>query len=92
MLLFLRQLEDYRLPLGSALIGVGTDDAGLGLYSDDIEGHTRTSTWDIGADEYIAAVGVTFTEHRSTLFEFQLVKLSNKGVAGQLILYLKTLK
>ncbi len=62
--------EDYRLPLGSALIGVGTDDAGLGLYSDDIEGHTRTSTWDIGADEYIAAVGVTFTEHRSTLFEF----------------------
>lgn len=39
------------------LIGAGTDDPGSGLYSDDIDGETRTSTWDIGADEYIA-VGV----------------------------------
>lgn len=37
------------------LIGAGTDDPGSGLYSDDIDGETRTGTWDIGADEYIAA-------------------------------------
>lgn len=47
--------EDFALPLGSGLIGVGTDDPGSGLYSDDINGETRTSTWDIGADEYVAA-------------------------------------
>lgn len=33
----------------------GTDDPGSGLYSDDFEGDTRVSSWDIGADEYIAA-------------------------------------
>jgi hypothetical protein len=30
----------------------GTDDPGSGLYSDDITGFSRTSTWDIGAFEY----------------------------------------
>ena len=36
-------------------VGVGTDNPGSGLYSDDITGAARTSTWDIGAFEYIAA-------------------------------------
>lgn len=46
--------EDWALPLGSGLIGVGTDS----VYADaatDINGETRTSTWDIGADEYVVA-------------------------------------
>ncbi len=45
--------EDFRLPLGSALIGVGTDGPWLPAGSTDITGATRTSVWDIGADEYI---------------------------------------
>lgn len=48
--------ENWALPLGSGLIGVGTDT----VYADaatDINGETRTSTWDIGADEYVAAAG-----------------------------------
>lgn len=36
------------------VIGVGVDDPGSGLYSDDIVGATRSSTWDIGAFEYVA--------------------------------------
>ena len=42
------------------LIGAGVDDPGSGLFSDDIDGETRTSVWDIGADEYVSA-GVTKT-------------------------------
>jgi hypothetical protein len=38
-------------------VGVGVDDPGAGLYSDDIDGTARSSTWDIGADEYVAAGG-----------------------------------
>lgn len=33
----------------------GVSDPGSGLFSDDIDGVTRTGTWDIGADEYVAA-------------------------------------
>lgn len=47
--------DDVRLKVGSALIGVGTDNPGTGLYLDDIESETRTSTWDIGADEYVVS-------------------------------------
>jgi hypothetical protein len=35
----------------------GTSDPGSGLFSDDIDGVARTGTWDIGADEYVAAGG-----------------------------------
>lgn len=42
------------------LIGAGVDDPGSGLFSDDIDGETRVSTWDIGADEFIAAAAPTF--------------------------------
>jgi len=36
---------------GSGLDEAGTDDPGTGLYSDDITGTARSSTWDIGAHE-----------------------------------------
>jgi hypothetical protein len=33
----------------------GASDPGSGLFSDDIDGVTRSGSWDIGADEYVAA-------------------------------------
>lgn len=51
--------DDFMLKSGSALIGVGTDNPeGGSLYSDDIKSDTRTSTWDIGAAEYVVAGGI----------------------------------
>jgi len=50
--------NDFRLlSTDTDLISAGTDDPGSGLYDDDIAGNARTSTWDIGADEYVAAGG-----------------------------------
>lgn len=49
--------EDFHLLSTSDAIGVGTDNPGSGLYTDDIDGVTRSTSWDIGADEYIAAGG-----------------------------------
>jgi hypothetical protein len=46
------------------VIGVGVDNPGSGLYSDDIIGIARSSTWDIGAFEYVAtgtSISVTDT-------------------------------
>ena len=37
---------------GADIYNSGTDNPGTGLYSDDIVGFTRTSTWDIGAFEF----------------------------------------
>lgn len=42
--------EDFHLAAGSDLIDVGTDLSGT--FTDDIDGETRSGTWDIGADEY----------------------------------------
>jgi hypothetical protein len=36
-------------------VGDGTDDPSSGIYSDDVDGQSRTSPWDIGFDEYVAA-------------------------------------
>ena len=47
--------EDLHIQATSDLIDAGTNDPGAGLFSDDIDGVTRTGTWDIGADEYVAA-------------------------------------
>jgi len=47
---------DFTLKSTSNLVGSGTDDPGSGLYSDDIDGVARTSTWDVGADEYVAVI------------------------------------
>lgn len=50
--------EDLHLVSGSALIDQGTDLSGA--FTVDIDGVTRTGTWDIGADEYVAAGGGAF--------------------------------
>jgi len=36
----------------------GVSDPGSGLFSDDIDGQTRSGAWDIGADEYVAKKAV----------------------------------
>jgi hypothetical protein len=43
----------------------GTSDPGSGLFSDDIDGETRSGSWDIGADEYVtpAATGKPYYYH-----------------------------
>ncbi len=54
--------EDFRLPgTGSPLYNVGTDgpDSAPLDFTTDITGATRTSTWDIGADEHVAAAAGT---------------------------------
>ncbi len=48
---------DFTLKSGSNLVGGGTDNPGSGLYSDDIEGTERSSPWDVGAFEFVAAGG-----------------------------------
>ncbi len=51
--------DDFRLKnytTSPCCVGQGTDDPGSGLYSDDICGNARTSTWDIGAFEYVSPV------------------------------------
>jgi hypothetical protein len=51
--------EDFSLPSGSGLIGVGTDlraDA-TWPFDYDIMGTTRGATWDVGAFEYVAPAG-----------------------------------
>lgn len=44
--------SDFSLLVGGNCVENGTDDPGSGLYSDDIVGLARTSTWDIGVFEY----------------------------------------
>jgi hypothetical protein len=52
--------EDLRIPSGSALVNVGTSLAGT--FTTDIQGETRSGSWDIGADEYVSSsVDVTAT-------------------------------
>lgn len=51
--------EDFHIGASSALKDVGTDlsaDANY-AFTDDIDGQTRSGTWDIGADEIVAAAG-----------------------------------
>jgi hypothetical protein len=50
--------EDFHIGTSSALKNAGTDLSGT--FTDDIDGTTRPTgagTWDIGADEYVAAAG-----------------------------------
>ena len=50
--------DDFHLASGdTAWKNAGTSDPDSGLFSDDIDGQTRSGTWDIGADEYVAAAG-----------------------------------
>ena len=51
--------EDFHLLLtDTGALNHGIADPGSGLFSDDIDGQTRSGTWDIGADEYVAAGGL----------------------------------
>lgn len=43
--------EDFHLQSGSALIDVGTSLSGT--FTTDIDGETRSGTWDVGADEFV---------------------------------------
>lgn len=46
--------EDFHLSSTSDAIGAGIDDPlSKGKYTDDIDGDTRTTVWDMGADEYV---------------------------------------
>ena len=47
--------EDFHIGTSSTLKDAGTDLSGT--FTDDIDGDTRSGTWDIGADEYVAAGG-----------------------------------
>ena len=49
---------DMHLTSGSALRDAGTDLSAT--FNTDIDGETRTGTWDIGADEYVAAGGTVY--------------------------------
>lgn len=46
--------SDFDLESGGNCVGNGDDNPGAGLYSDDIIGTARSSTWDIGAFEYVS--------------------------------------
>jgi hypothetical protein len=45
--------ENLHIGASSALKNVGTDRSAA--FTTDIDGQTRSGTWDIGADEYVAA-------------------------------------
>lgn len=50
--------ENLHIPTGSALKDVGTDTSGDAAplnFTVDIDGETRTGTWDVGADEFVSA-------------------------------------
>lgn len=47
--------EDYRLPSGSALIDAGVDLSGT--FTNDLDGTTRSGTFDVGADEFAGGGG-----------------------------------
>ena len=44
--------------------GFGLTDPASGLFSDDIDGQTRTGAWDIGADQYVAVSAVGYFRTR----------------------------
>jgi hypothetical protein len=50
--------EDLHLVTGSDLIDAGTDLSGT--FTIDINGATRSGTWDVGPDEFVAAGGAAF--------------------------------
>ena len=61
--------ENLHLVLGSGVIGVGTDLSGT--FTTDIDDVTRVAPWDIGADQYVAAGGGTYTESLTDLITSQ---------------------
>jgi hypothetical protein len=56
---------DIHLVTGSALIDAGTDLSGS--FTVDIDGVARSGTWDVGADEFVAAAGGRFVNRQIIL-------------------------
>ena len=77
--------EDWALPVGSGLIGVGTDDV-LADAGTDINGDSRTSTWDVGADEFVAAAGgEVFIENLTDQISRGMKPQTAAGMGGVLV-------
>ena len=76
--------NDYHLLSDAIFIGVGVDLSGS--FSDDIDGVTRTGTWDIGADEYVAAGGSTYNEALTLAFAADLTRSGILSAINALIL------
>jgi hypothetical protein len=51
--------DDFHLQSGDTTWKDQTSDQSSGLFTDDIDGETRTGSWDVGADEYVASTGYT---------------------------------
>lgn len=50
--------DNYHLgSTDTGAIDLGVSDPGSGLFSDDIDGESRSGSWDCGADEYVSAGG-----------------------------------
>ncbi len=55
--------NDYHLASNDAgAKDYGVSDPGSGLFSDDIDGDTRSGSWDIGADEYVSGGPTIFPD------------------------------
>lgn len=67
-----------------AIIGQGTDNPGSGLYSDDIDGDTRTSVWDIGADEYVAS-GTVYQQATAGSMPNSVASVVAVSIFGQMV-------
>lgn len=84
--------EDFHIGASSALKDVGTDlsaDANY-AFTDDIDGQTRSGTWDIGADEYVAAGGTNYTRTLSDAVSVNdsagTARMRNRFIAEQISL------
>lgn len=73
---------DFRLVTDANSIGNGVDDPGSGLYSDDIIGSTRVSTWAIGAFEWSGGPnvqGTIISQHHEHDFTNEIHCILNPG-------------
>jgi hypothetical protein len=71
--------EDLHLKSGAVAIDEGTDLSGT--FTTDIDGTTRTGTWDIGADEYVA--GTNFSRGDYSPLPTTDADLENIYTAGE---------
>ena len=72
---------DCHLKAGADCIDEGTDLSGEG-YSDDIDGVTRTGTWDIGADQYVGAPPTGWTHKIHGVAPANMAKVNSVAKAN----------
>lgn len=70
--------QDYHLVSGSALIDAGTDKSAT--YTDDIDGDTRSGTFDVGADEFVSVATGQPTRRRFGLCAHAAFPPTREGV------------